>query len=328
MMQVKNKISREEIAKIYTQPLPDLLFEAQKIHRENHDQNQVQFCTLSSIKTGACPEDCSYCPQSARYQTGVDVHALLDEEEIISQAKASKANGSTRFCMGASWRDAPNNEQFDQILRIVSTVKDMELEPCVTLGMLHGDQAKRLKEAGLHSYNHNLDTSPEYYPQIISTRTYQERLDTIELVQNADINVCCGGIIGLGESQEDRHSFLEQLANLDPQPMSVPINVLVPVKGTPQYTRLELEDRLDEPIEKFELVRTIATARVIMPQSTIRLSAGRLSMTDELQALCFYAGASSIFTGEKLLTTDNPGENQDKRLLDELGMYVKETVEL
>lgn len=322
-MITKTKITKEEIAKIYSQPLPDLIFQAQQVHRKHHNPNEVQFCTLSSIKTGGCKEDCSYCPQSSLYNTDVEVHPLLDQEEILGQAKAAKENGSTRFCMGASWRDAPNNKQFDQILDIVSTVKDMGMEPCVTLGMLHGDQAQRLKEAGLHSYNHNLDTSPEYYPEIISTRTYQERLDTISLVQDAEINVCSGGIVGLGETVEDRHSFLEQLANLDPQPKSVPVNVLVPVKGTPQYTRLELEGRLEDPIDKFDLVRTIATARIIMPESTVRLSAGRLAMTDELQAMCFIAGASSIFTGEKLLTTDNPGENQDKQLLNELGMHVK-----
>lgn len=314
------KITREKISKIYQQALPDLIFQAQSVHRENHNPNQVQFCTLSSVKTGACPEDCSYCPQSARYNTEVDVHPLLDEKEILDQAKDAKESGSTRFCMGASWRDAPNNEQFDQILKIVTEVKDMQLEPCVTLGMLKGDQAKRLKEAGLHSYNHNLDTSPEYYPQVITTRTYQERLDTIALVQEAGVNVCCGGIIGLGETEEDRYSFLEQLANLDPYPQSVPINVLVPVKGTPQYERLEIEGKLDNPIDKFDLIRTIATARIVMPKATIRLSAGRLSMTDELQAMCFIAGASSIFAGEKLLTTANPGESRDHKLVEDLGM--------
>ena len=319
----KKPISKTEIDKIYSQPFADLIFKAQEVIREYHNPNEVQFSTLCSIKTGGCKEDCSYCPQSALYDADVDVHPLLDEDFILEQAKSAKDCGSTRFCMGASWRDAPDDKQFDQILRIVSSVKGMGMEPCVTLGMLHGDQAKRLKEAGLHSYNHNLDTSPEYYPEVIGTRTYQERLDTIGLVQEAGVNVCSGGIVGLGESKEDRISFLHQLAILNPQPASVPVNVLVPVKGTPQYDRLEKEGKLDEPIDKFEFIRTIATARIIMPKAAVRLSAGRLTMSDELQALAFLAGANSIFAGEKLLTTPNPGESRDHDLVGALGIKIK-----
>ncbi len=321
------EISKSKIAEIYNLPFPELIFRAQTVMREHHSPDEVQLSTLCSIKTGGCSEDCSYCPQSARYNTEVDVHPLLDEDFIIEQAKSAKECGSTRFCMGASWRDAPNDGQFDQIISITKKVREIGMEPCMTLGMLHGDQAKRLKEAGLHSYNHNLDTSPEFYGDVITTRTYQERLDTIAQVQDAGLNVCSGGIVGLGESEEDRVSFLHQLANLNPQPKSVPVNVLVPVKGTPQYERLEKEGKLDEPIDKFAFIRTVATARIIMPKAAVRLSAGRLEMSDELQALAFLAGANSIFAGEKLLTTPNPGESRDHDLISTLGMKVRTKVE-
>lgn len=311
------------VREIFQQPFPDLIFKAQEIHRQFHDPNEIQFCTLSSIKTGACPEDCGYCSQSARYNTGLKPEPLLDEEEVLRQAEAAKNSGSTRFCMGAAWRSAPENEQFERVLSMVSKVRDMGMEPCVTLGMLKGNQAQRLKDAGLHSYNHNIDTSEEYYSEIISTRTFQDRLDTIALVQEAGVNVCCGGILGLGESREDRWSFLASLANLDPQPQSVPINVLVPIEGTPVFEKLTQEIVDPEfPIDKFELVRTVATARILIQKARIRLSAGRLSMSDELQALCFLAGANSIHTGAKLLTTNNPGDDNDRQLMDKLGLKV------
>lgn len=317
------KYTKEEIAKIYNLPIPELIFKAQEIHRQHHNANEMQLCTLSNIKTGACPEDCNYCSQSAHHNTELEVEPLMDENSILTEAVAAKENGSTRFCMGAAWRSAPNNEQFDQVLRIVSKVKGMGMEPCVTLGMLKGDQAQKLKEAGLHSYNHNLDTSEEYYGEIITTRTYQDRLDTIALVQDAGLSVCCGGILGMGEEKEDRIGLLWQIANLDPQPKSVPINMLMPVKGTPLYDKLEKEGKLDEPIEKFDLVRAIATARILVPKASIRLAAGRLDMTEELQAMCFIAGANSIFSGEKLLTEPNPGPSQDDHLMKKLGMNIK-----
>jgi biotin synthase len=274
----------------------------------------VQFCTLSSIKTGACPEDCSYCSQSARYDTGLEYEPLLDKVTIIDQAKQAQASGSTRFCMGAAWREIRDGKDFDLVLDVVKEVNNMGLEPCVTLGMLNKEQALRLKEAGLHSYNHNIDTSKEHYSKIISTRSFEDRLETISNVQEAGISVCSGGILGLGETRKDRWSFLESLMNLNPQPSSVPINLLVPIPGTP------LESA--EAIDKFELVRTIATARIFIPKSRIRLSAGRLTMTEELQALCFIAGANSIHTGDKLLTTKLAGESKDHQLINKLGMKI------
>jgi len=309
-----NETLLNQIAKTYQLALPDLIFKAQVIHREHHNPNEVQFCTLSSIKTGACPEDCSYCSQSARYDTGLKYEPLLNKEEIMSQAKEAQDHGSTRFCMGAAWREIKDGDDFNLVLDLVKEVKEMGMEPCVTLGMLNKDQALKLKEAGLHSYNHNIDTSKEHYSKIISTRTFEDRLETISNVQEAGINVCSGGILGLGETREDRWSFLESLAALDPQPSSVPINVLVPIAGTP------LEET--EPVDKFELVRTVATARIFMPKARVRLSAGRLTMSDELQALCFIAGANSIHTGEKLLTTALAGENKDRELIEKLGMEV------
>lgn len=274
----------------------------------------MQFCTLSSIKTGACPEDCKYCSQSARYNTGLKYEPLSDENKVLDEARAAKANGSTRFCMGAAWREAPNDEQFDQVLNMVREVKAMDMEPCVTLGMLSKEQALKLKDAGLHSYNHNLDSSENFYSEIITTRTYQDRLDTIKNVQDAGVEVCSGGILGLGEKLEDRLSMLETLANMNPQPASVPINVLVPIAGTP------LEEA--DPIEDIELVRLIATTRIMMPKTRIRLSAGRNNMSETLQAFCFIAGANSIHTGEKLLTTPLAGKDRDRNLMDKLGMSI------
>jgi biotin synthase len=304
--------TNDSILEIYQKPLPHLVFEAQEIHRHHHDPTQVQFCTLSNIKSGNCPEDCAYCPQSARYNTGIDKYTLPSLDEIRQQAEAAKAGGSTRLCMGAAWREVRDGRDFQQVLEMVRLVRSMDMEACVTLGMLSPDQARQLKEAGLTAYNHNIDTSPEYYSQIITTRTFEDRLRTIENVRQAGIQVCCGGIVGLGETLNDRIGFLQALANLDPPPESVPINALVPVEGTPLGEQ--------PPIDSFDLVRTVATARILMPQSTIRLSAGRTQLTDEAQALCFLAGANSIFTGEKLLTTPNPGTSHDEQLLHRLGM--------
>lgn len=313
-MQTLSKVNLEKIRKTYQQALPDLIFQAQQVHRENNNANEVQFCTLSSIKTGACPEDCKYCSQSARYNTGLKYEPLSDENKVLDEARAAKANGSTRFCMGAAWREAPNDEQFDQVLNMVREVKAMDMEPCVTLGMLSKEQALKLKDAGLHSYNHNLDSSENFYSEIITTRTYQDRLDTIKNVQDAGVEVCSGGILGLGEKLEDRLSMLETLANMNPQPASVPINVLVPIAGTP------LEEA--DPIEDIELVRLIATTRIMMPKTRIRLSAGRNNMSETLQAFCFIAGANSIHTGEKLLTTPLAGKDRDRNLMDKLGMSI------
>jgi len=303
------------IAKIYHQPLPDLLFEAQRVHREHHDPRAVQMCTLSSIKTGACPEDCGYCSQSVHHQTDLKPEPLMDLESVVAEAQVAKAAGSTRFCMGAAWREVRDGAQFDRVLDMVRQVAALDLEVCCTLGMLKPHQAKQLKEAGLTAYNHNLDTSPSYYEKIVTTRTYHDRLETIRAVSEAGISVCCGGIVGLGESVQDRLDLLEALSNLNPPPESVPINCLVPVAGTP----LESASRIDS----IELVRMVATTRILFPQAMVRLSAGRLEMSDELQALCFLAGANSIFTGAVLLTTPNPERSQDERLLERLGMIPK-----
>ncbi len=302
----------DRIHQIYNQPLPDLLFEAQRIHREHHDPHAVQLCTLCNIKTGACPEDCAYCSQSVHNQTGLKPEPLMDLEEVVAQAKAAKANGATRFCMGAAWREVKDGPQFDRILEMVRQVAALEIEVCCTLGMLQPHQAQQLKAAGLTAYNHNLDTSPSYYPDIISTRTYQDRLETIRNVSAAGISVCCGGILGMGESVQDRLDLLVALSELDPAPESIPINCLVPVAGTP------LQDA--PPVDPIELVRLIATTRILFPQAMVRLSAGRIEMTDELQTLCLLAGANSIFTGPVLLTTPNPDSSQDKKLLERLGM--------
>lgn len=306
-----------EIENIYDQPFPSLIFEAQAVHRQFHDPLSVQRSTLLSIKTGACPEDCKYCPQSAHYTTEVEKHKLLPTEEILQKAAEAKNAGSTRFCMGAAWRQVKDGSEFDQLLDSIKGVHELGLEVCCTLGMLNESQAQRLKEAGCYAYNHNLDTSPEYYKEIITTRTYEERLETIKNVRSAGITVCCGGIIGMGEQKRDRLELLRQLALQEPHPESVPINMLVQVDGTPMAG-------LDS-IDPFDFVRMIATARIVMPGSMVRLSAGRTQMSDEMQALCFIAGANSIFAGEKLLTTPNPAVDEDTRLLNKLGMHFQET---
>jgi biotin synthase len=302
----------ERITQIYHQPLPDLLFEAQRVHREHHDPHAVQLCTLCSIKTGACPEDCAYCSQSVHNPTDLNPQPLMDLGEVVGQAKAAKANGATRFCMGAAWREVKDGSQFERVLEMVRQVAALDLEVCCTLGMLKSEQAQRLKQAGLTAYNHNLDTSPDYYGKIITTRTYQDRLETIRVVSEAGISVCCGGILGMGESVQDRLELLEALSGLDPTPESIPINCLMPVAGTP------LQDA--PPVEPIELVRMIATTRILFPRATVRLSAGRLHMSDELQALCLMAGANSIFMGPVLLTTANPDSTEDRKLLERLGM--------
>ena len=304
--------TRREIAAIYHQPLLDLLLQAQKSHREFHPANEVQMCRLLSIKTGGCPEDCAYCPQSARYSTGVDRQPLMDCDEILPAAQNAKADGATRFCMGAAWRQAPQGSEFDSVLESVRAVAALGMEVCCTLGMLTESQAAQLKEAGLTAYNHNLDSSPEFYSNIISTRVYQERLATIAAVRKAGITVCCGGILGMGESEDDRIGLLHQLATLDPHPESVPINMLVRAPGTP------LADSPD--LDPLIMVRTIACARILMPRSMVRLAAGRKQMSREAILLCFLAGANSIFTGERLLTTPNPAPDEDATLLQDLGL--------
>jgi biotin synthase len=305
----------KNVEEIYTLPLTELVFRAASVHRQHHAPDQVQGCMLLSIKTGGCPEDCAYCPQAARYDTHVEHQPLMPLEETLAAARNAKAQGATRFCMGAAWRDVPKDGRFDRVLAMVRGVRELGLEACCTLGMLTDEQARALADAGLSAYNHNLDTAPEFYGEIISTRTYQERLDTLARVRRAGVTVCSGGIIGMGESRTQRYGLLCELANLNPQPESVPINMLVPVEGTP------LGDRpAEDPIE---LVRMIATARILMPKSMVRLSAGRLSLSDEAQALCFLAGANSVFMGDKLLTTPNPEANTDRALFDKLGMTLR-----
>jgi biotin synthase len=301
-----------EIRRVYSQPFCDLLYQAQGVHRAFHPPNAVQKCTLLSIKTGGCPENCGYCPQSAHFDTGLGREHLLDVNEVLEAAETAKQHGSTRFCMGAAWRSAPDNEQFDRVLEMVRGVRALGLEACCTLGMLEPDQAAALKDAGLTAYNHNLDTSEAYYDKIITTRTYQDRLDTLQHVRKAGITVCCGGILGMGETVEDRLEMLQTIAGFNPHPESVPINALVRIPGTP------LADRL--PVDPIEFVRTIAVARITMPRAMVRLSAGRTDMSEELQALCFLAGANSIFAGEQLLTTPNPGEDHDSALFRSLGI--------
>ncbi len=300
-----------QIEALFALPFSDLIHQAQTIHRQHFDPNAVQVSTLLSIKTGGCSEDCGYCPQSARYSTGVENEELMQLEEVLSAARAAKENGATRFCMGAAWR-SPKQRDLEPVLKMVAEVKAMGLETCATLGMLKEGQAEQLKEAGLDYYNHNLDTAPEFYGEIISTRDYQDRLDTLERVREADINVCCGGIIGMGESRTQRAGLIAQLANMEQPPESVPINMLTQVEGTP----LHGTDALDP----LEFVRTIAVARISMPKSYVRLSAGRQSMQEAIQALCFIAGANSIFYGEKLLTTGNPDTEADKALFTKLGI--------
>jgi len=306
----------DEILDILRLPLTELVFEAQKIHRRYHEEGTVQLASLLSIKTGACPEDCKYCPQSAHYakETELERESLLDVDFVLEKAKLAKDAGSTRFCMGAAWRQVREGAEFDQVLDMVRGVRAMGMEACVTLGMLTQDQADRLADAGLNAYNHNLDTSPEFYNQIISTRTYQDRLDTIQCVRRAGVTVCCGGIIGMGESDRDRAHMLQVLATMDPHPESVPINALVPVAGTPLAECL--------PVEPMEMVRMIATARIIMPKSRVRLSAGRQDFSRETQLLCLMAGANSFFYGEKLLTTSNPDTDEDLALIRDAGLRV------
>ncbi|MFC3339412.1 biotin synthase BioB [Paracandidimonas soli] len=296
---------------LYALPFNDLLHQAQTVHRQHHDPNTIQLSSLLSIKTGGCSEDCAYCPQSSAYDTGMEKEALLPIEDVLEAARQAKERGAERFCMGAAWR-SPTARQLDSVMEMVRAVKAMGMETCVTLGMLKDGQAEALRDAGLDYYNHNLDTSPEFYGTIISTRTYQDRLDTLERVRNAGLNVCCGGIVGLGESRRERAGLISQLANLDPYPESVPINNLVKVAGTP------LEHA--EDIDPFEFVRTIAVTRIAMPKAVVRLSAGRENMDDSLQALCFLAGANSIFYGERLLTTENPLEDSDRQLFERLGL--------
>jgi biotin synthase len=309
---IRHDWSLAEIEAIYTAPLPDLIFRAQTAHRAHHRADEVQGCMLLSIKTGGCPEDCAYCPQSAHYKTDITRSGLVSLEELTDAATRAKEQGASRFCMGAAWRDAPNNTSFDQVLDMVRAVRDLGMEACCTLGMLTQDQADRLADAGLTAYNHNLDTSREFYGKIITTRTYDDRLQTLSRVRRAGITVCCGGIIGMGEDRRVRFGLLQQLSSLDPHPESVPVNMLVSVDGTP------LEHMAPE--DPLELVRTIATARILMPRSFVRLSAGRLQLTDEAQALCFIAGANSVFLGDRLLTTPNPGTSHDEQLFDKLGM--------
>ncbi|MFW8589311.1 biotin synthase BioB [Glaciecola sp. 2405UD65-10] len=313
---IRHDWSLDEVNALFALPFNDLMFQAQTIHRQHFDPNQVQVSTLLSIKTGACPEDCKYCPQSARYDTGLEKERLLEIEKVIQRAKEAKAAGSTRFCMGAAWRN-PKERDMPYVTDMVKEVKKLGLETCMTLGMLTRDQALALKQAGLDYYNHNLDTSPEYYGDIITTRTYQDRLDTLDNVRGAGMNVCSGGIVGMGETSDDRSSLLRQLANLPHHPESVPINMLVKVKGTPL-------DNVDE-LEPFEFVRTIAVARILMPKSHVRLSAGRENMNEQMQAMCFLAGANSIFYGCKLLTTSNPDTHEDVQLFKKLGINSEKT---
>lgn len=309
---VRNTWPLAKIQALFDLPFNDLLFKAHTIHRENFDHNAVQISTLLSIKTGACPEDCSYCPQSIRYDTGLEKEALMEVQAVVEEAKKAKANGASRFCMGAAWR-SPKDRDLDKVTMMVEEVKALGMETCVTLGMLEDSQAKRLKDAGLDYYNHNIDTSEEYYKEVITTRTYQDRLDTLDTVRGAGINVCSGGIVGMGEAHEDRAKMLQTLANMEHPPESVPINKLVQVKGTP------LEGV--EQIDSLEFIKTIAVARILMPKSQVRLSAGRSDMSDEMQAMCFFAGANSIFYGDQLLTTDNPSESADHQLFKRLGIH-------
>lgn len=306
MNEIRNDWTREEIAAIYNRPVLDLIYESATVHRRYHEAGEVQVCTLLSVKTGGCPEDCAYCPQAARYHTGVKVEKLMEVDEVLQHAADAKESGSTRFCMGAAWREVRDNRDFDKVIAMVKGVSAMGMEVCCTLGMLTSQQAQKLKDAGLYAYNHNLDTSEEFYNDIITTRTYSDRLDTLEHVRGAKISVCSGGIIGMGEKIDDRIGMLHVLATLPEHPESVPVNALVPVEGTP----LEEQPR----VSVWDMVRMIATARIIMPRAMVRLSAGRVRMNLEEQALCFMAGANSIFAGDKLLTTPNPGYIRDQEM--------------
>lgn len=318
MTELRHDWPLEEIQALFSLPFNDLMFKAHQVHLENFKPNQVQISTLLSIKTGACPEDCSYCSQSARYDTNLERERLLPLDEVLSSAQKAKESGSTRFCMGAAWRN-PTDKNLEHVIDMVKGVREMGMETCVTLGMLTKMQADRLKVAGLDYYNHNLDTSPEFYGNVITTRSYQDRLDTLEFVRDAGINVCSGGILGLGETERDRARLLQQLANLKVHPESVPINDLVQIEGTPLAG--------SEKIGPLDFIRTIAVARIMMPKTYVRLSAGRSEMSDETQAWCFFAGANSIFYGDRLLTTDNPEENEDMALFESLGIQPEQITE-
>ena len=312
MSEMKHTWTKEEILAIYNQPLMDLLFDAAKTHRVHHDPNTVQVSTLLSIKTGGCPEDCGYCPQAARYHTDIEGNDLMSVQQVKAQALRAKASGSSRVCMGAAWRNVKDGEEFDQVLEMVRTINKLDMEVCCTLGMITENQAQRLAEAGLYAYNHNLDSSEEYYKEVISTRGYEDRLETIDNVRKTNVTVCSGGIIGMGEKAEDRAGMLVALATLNPQPESVPINALVAVEGTP------LEDQT--PVSIWDMVRMVATTRIVMPETQVRLSAGRTEMSREGQAMCFFAGANSIFAGDKLLTTPNPDVGEDMEMFKLLGL--------
>ena len=312
MSEIKHNWTKEEILDIYNKPLMELLYEAATVHRLHHDPNVVQVSTLLSIKTGGCSEDCGYCPQAARYHTNIEGNDLMTVQQVKAQALRAKSTGSSRVCMGAAWRNVKDGEEFDQVLEMVRTINKLDMEVCCTLGMITENQAKRLAEAGLYAYNHNLDSSEEYYKEVISTRGYQDRLDTIDNVRKTNVTVCSGGIIGMGENLEDRAGMLVALATLNPQPESTPINALVAVEGTP------LEDQ--KPVSIWEMIRMVATTRIVMPETQVRLSAGRTQMTREGQAMCFFAGANSIFAGDKLLTTPNPDVNEDMKMFKLLGL--------
>jgi biotin synthase len=311
-MEMRHNWTKEEIIELYNKPMMDLLYEAASVHRKFHDPNVVQVSTLLSIKTGGCPEDCGYCPQAARYHTDIEGNDLMSVSQVKAQALRAKSAGSSRVCMGAAWRNVKDGPEFDQVLEMVRSINKLDMEVCCTLGMLTENQAKRLAEAGLYAYNHNLDTSEEYYKEIISTRGFKDRLETIDNVRKTNVTVCSGGIIGMGESVEDRAGMLVALASLSPQPESVPINALVAVEGTP------MEE--EKPIEIWEMIRMVATARIVMPLTQVRLSAGRMQMSREGQAMCFFAGANSIFAGDKLLTTPNPDVTEDMKMFEMLGL--------
>lgn len=318
-MALKHDWTKEEILEIYNKPFMELLYEAATIHREHHDPNTVQVSTLLSIKTGGCPEDCGYCPQAARYHTDLEGNDLMSVNQVKAQALRAKASGSSRVCMGAAWRNVKDGEEFDNVLEMVRTINKLDMEVCCTLGMLTENQAERLAEAGLYAYNHNLDSSEEYYKEVISTRGYQDRLDTIGNVRKTNVTVCSGGIIGMGESEADRAGMLVALSTLNPQPESVPINALVPVEGTP------LEEQ--KPVPIWDMIRMVATTRIVMPETQVRLSAGRTQMSREGQAMCFFAGANSIFAGDKLLTTPNPDVNEDMEMFKMLGLNPQKAFE-
>lgn len=309
---IRNKWTKEEIMDLYNKPMMDLLYEAATIHRQNHNPNEVQVSTLLSIKTGGCPEDCGYCPQAARYHTDIEGNDLMSVQQVKAQALRAKSSGSSRVCMGAAWRNVKDGPEFDQVLEMVRTINKLDMEVCCTLGMITENQAKRLAEAGLYAYNHNLDTSEEYYKEVISTRGFEDRLQTIDNVRKTNVTVCSGGIIGMGENIEDRAGMLVALASLSPQPESVPINALVAVEGTPMAE--------EKPVSIWEMIRMVATTRIVMPETQVRLSAGRTQMTQEGQAMCFFAGANSIFAGDKLLTTPNPDVHEDMKMFNLLGL--------